>query len=954
MQAWHQRPMQCVLCTFRRIAPSARRISSSRTLSLEIRRQKIKPAAGFDRRERDHKRQDSAEPVRGKHGQPVIRKYGKGDNISHLSDAEEKQKQASHIQKNIQTLEHRLRARTPTVSGNGTTSDMDRLDPTGQLWPAYRAYILSLKEKVATSKRPSNDQRMWDTLSSTNNESLEKELYFGFLDFAIKPPSADEFSKSKSMPVDLRYPTEWYASARRAQRVIHLHVGPTNSGKTYNALKRLQETKNGFYAGPLRLLAHEVYSRFRANGIACDLVTGDDVRLDEDADTKVYASTVEMVNTSRHHEVAVIDEIQMMGSEDRGWAWTRAFLGANANEVHLCGEERVVPLIRELCASMGDALQIHQYKRLNPLRCMSRSLRGNIKLLRKGDCVVAFSIMELHALRRQIELETNRRCAIVYGSLPPETRAQQADLFNDPDNDYDFLVASDAIGMGLNLSVKRIIFSSTSKFDGTKTVQLTIPQIKQIAGRAGRYRSAHQDKNKTSATTTDAKDAADENVGLVTCIDETDLPIIRDALATEAPPMRKAGIVPPAEYLQEYSTQLPPGIPFEYLMRKVSHAATIHPRFFLCDIRDKLKNARIVDDVPNLTIEQRVNITAAPLGGRDPKHAKCLQALSRVIAQNKLVTVADIPEIPLEVLAQEPQHERRYLEELESLHKCLILYLWLSYRFTAVLRDQPMAAHAKDLTEQRINLTLRAFSANPRLRQRLRKIKEQQKDFVAPAVPEKAEAQATAEPTYDPERQSRVDEKDRDQYEDNSNPFMLDGQADETVEEHFREPASMEAPYGAEPGSETQPDSNSLTSKTPIHDTLPVTGNLDMTRPEDPMQQQISSAINEANMFHARSTNPASGLPEIDADTHDLDMTSGTQTADQEPAFQERLPPDRDTSDEVIIDPAEAEAIAQIEDKEEGVDMSTESESGTTRIPERNEDADEEEVEQPKAASGSA
>ena len=235
------------------------------------------------------------------------------------------------------------------------------------------------------------------------------------------------------------------------QREIHLHVGPTNSGKTYHALKRLEESGNGLYAGPLRLLAHEVYSRFNNKGTPCDLITGDDVRISEGNNAKLSSHTVEMVDCSRAVEVAVIDEIQMIAADDRGWAWTRALLGTRAKELHLCGETRVIPLIRELAASMGDTLEIHHYDRLNPLKAMSRSLRGNLKDLRRGDCIVCFSVLGIHAMKKQIEVETGRRVAIVYGSLPPEIRAQQAALFNDPNNDYDFLVASDAIGMGLNL-----------------------------------------------------------------------------------------------------------------------------------------------------------------------------------------------------------------------------------------------------------------------------------------------------------------------------------------------------------------------------------------------------------------------------------------------------------------------------------------------------------------------
>ena len=110
-----------------------------------------------------------------------------------------------------------------------------------------------------------------------------------------------------------------------------------------------------------------------------------------------------------------------------------------------------MPLIRELAASMGDELEVHTYKRLTPLETMPTSLRRRLYNLRKGDCVVVFSRVGIHAMKKEIENVTQKRVAVVYGSLPPEIRAQQARLFNDPDNDYDILVASDAIGMGLNL-----------------------------------------------------------------------------------------------------------------------------------------------------------------------------------------------------------------------------------------------------------------------------------------------------------------------------------------------------------------------------------------------------------------------------------------------------------------------------------------------------------------------
>jgi ATP-dependent RNA helicase SUPV3L1/SUV3 len=287
--------------------------------------------------------------------------------------------------------------------------------------------------------------------ASRGKNTLETRLRYLFYAQACGGRfTAAELENQKEV-ADLRYPAEWYPATREMPRTVHMHVGPTNSGKTYHALKRLEEVESGIYLGPLRLLAHEVYTRLNAKGKACALITGEEQRMPEGSRPDMFSCTVEMAPLNTKFDVAVIDEIQMINHRERGWAWTQAFLGLQAKEIHLCGEARTVPLMRELCALVGDKVHVHEYKRLTPLEIEPRSLGGRLNRLEKGDCIVAFSVLGIHALRREVEKKTGKKCAIVYGSLPPETRAQQARLFNDPDNNYDFLVASDAIGMGLNL-----------------------------------------------------------------------------------------------------------------------------------------------------------------------------------------------------------------------------------------------------------------------------------------------------------------------------------------------------------------------------------------------------------------------------------------------------------------------------------------------------------------------
>lgn len=268
---------------------------------------------------------------------------------------------------------------------------------------------------------------------------------------------------------DYSHPAEWYPKTLALRRKVIMHVGPTNSGKTYNALRALAGARLGVYAGPLRLLAVEVFDRFNNGTIlpldadpnaapgthkrVCNLVTGEEIRM-VDEDAGLTSCTVEMLSSLTRYDVAVIDEIQMLTDPERGGAWTSAVLGACAAELHLCGEASVVPLVQEMLKDTGDEVIVNHYERLTPLVPALSSLHGNLKAIQKGDCVVAFSRNRIFSLKKAIEEKTGMRCALAYGRLPPEVRSEQAELFNNPDSGYDVLVGSDAIGMGLNLCVQ--------------------------------------------------------------------------------------------------------------------------------------------------------------------------------------------------------------------------------------------------------------------------------------------------------------------------------------------------------------------------------------------------------------------------------------------------------------------------------------------------------------------
>jgi ATP-dependent RNA helicase SUPV3L1/SUV3 len=565
---------------------------------------------------------------------------------------------------------------------------------------------------------PTLIQRLRKAYLASNLKGLEAVLKYSLETFVRNNGFSKVARENQQRLADFRYPIGWYSEARTIQREIHLHVGPTNSGKTYHALKRLEAAQSGVYAGPLRLLAHEVYTLLNAKNKLCALITGEERRIPEGTEGYLTSCTVEMIPLNKFVDVAVIDEIQMIGDISRGWAWTHAFLGVKAKEVHLCGELRTVPLIKQLCAMTGDSLKIHKYERLSPLQVMNSSLKGDLRNLQKGDAIILFSRIAIHAMRKDIERITGKRCAVVYGSLPPETRAQQANLFNDPNNDYDFLVASDAVGMGLNLSIKRIVFECTSKTDDTGFRTLQISEIKQIAGRAGRYRTAAQAvmdslnslQERPHAESPVALDIVQKKapgtVGLVTTLQDYDMPILQKAMSSEAPPLAAAGICALDDIIARFAAYFPSGTPLSYILLRLHEISSINSLFFLCTLREHLDIADAIQEY-DLTIDDRLIFISAPASFRQQGVESVVKALAKRVADQSGGELLDIKEINLELLDEAVDVENKeYLRKLENLHSALTLYLWLSYRFAGVFRSQALGFHVKSLVEEKIEACL--------------------------------------------------------------------------------------------------------------------------------------------------------------------------------------------------------------------------------------------------------
>ena len=269
--------------------------------------------------------------------------------------------------------------------------------------------------------------------------------------------------------------------ARAMRRRFILHLGPTNSGKTYEGVGRLHGARNGIYLGPLRLLAAEQFETLNLQDVPCSLVTGEEQIWVPGS--RVQSSTVEMADLKEHYDVAVIDECQMIADRDRGGAWTAAILGLCAEEIHLCASPDAEGLLTRIIEDCGDELTIVRHHRMTPLEVEKGGFEFPASV-RPGDALIVFSKARVHAVAAELRRK-GWRVALIYGALPPDVRRDQAERFLS--GDAEVVVSTDAIAMGMNLPIERVVFLESEKFDGDIVRPLLDSEIKQIAGRAGRY-----------------------------------------------------------------------------------------------------------------------------------------------------------------------------------------------------------------------------------------------------------------------------------------------------------------------------------------------------------------------------------------------------------------------------------------------------------------------------------
>ena len=266
---------------------------------------------------------------------------------------------------------------------------------------------------------------------------------------------------------------------KQSDRIIAL-LGPTNTGKTYVAIEKMLKHETGIFGLPLRLLAREVYdkcvSKVGTEKVA--LITGEEKIIPSTAD--YFICTVESMPKDKEVDFVAIDEIQMCADRERGHIFTQRLLESRGSKLTMfLGSQIMENIIRDLVVNV-------EFEKKERYSKLSYSGVKKISKLDRKVAVIAFSIEEVYAIAELVRRQKGG-AAVIMGSLSPKTRNSQVGLYQSGDVDY--LIATDAIGMGLNMDINEIYFSNLKKFDGKKTRRLNLIEMSQIAGRAGRFKN---------------------------------------------------------------------------------------------------------------------------------------------------------------------------------------------------------------------------------------------------------------------------------------------------------------------------------------------------------------------------------------------------------------------------------------------------------------------------------
>ena len=470
--------------------------------------------------------------------------------------------------------------------------------------------------------------------------------------------------------------------ARELRRKLILHIGPTNSGKTYQAMKALERADTGYYLAPLRLLALEGYEELKKAGVASSLITGEEQLLDEEA-THI-SSTIEMLNFETDVDVCVIDEVQMIDDRDRGWAWANGIIGAPAKTVIMTGSSNVREAVIALAEYLNEPLEIIEFERKNPLELLAHATP--ISEIKAATAVIAFS--RANVLRLKQQLSKNYRVSVVYGNLSPEVRREEARRFREGETEV--LVATDAIAMGLNLPIKTILFSQGEKFDGVSQRPLIPSEIHQIAGRAGRY-GLHEK-------------------GYVGSLRPEVLVHLKKTFHEPAPMIGiPFNVMANLDHIKLVGGILEENALAEILRFFVKNMKFNGP-FRAANLEDMLEAAEMIDRY-QLDLATKFHLACAPLSLRSPFIVAAYERYLELLEKDEF-----IPYIPPSNLGSYADNMDELLEA-EDYVKEISLYLWLSYRFEESFFDAEKAKQTRVKLNNFIENSLKQSHFVPRCRQ---------------------------------------------------------------------------------------------------------------------------------------------------------------------------------------------------------------------------------------------
>ena len=461
--------------------------------------------------------------------------------------------------------------------------------------------------------------------------------------------------------------------ARSMNRKLILHIGPTNSGKTYKATQRLKDADTGCYLAPLRLLALEGYEDLKEKGVSVSLITGEEEIVNEDASH--ISSTIEMLNFEIDVDVCVIDEVQMLADRERGWAWANAIIGVPAHEVIMTGSQNSKDAIIALAEYLGEELEIIEFQRKNSLNLNESITKENE--VQEATAIIAFSRKDVLKLKKRFSNQFT--VSVVYGNLSPEVRREEARRFRD--GETKILIATDSIAMGLNLPIKTVLFYKAEKFDGIQRRELLASEIAQISGRAGRY-GMHE-------------------VGFVGALDEDVFSIIKSkfhsSIESIKPPLK---VMANIEHIKLVSTILEEDSLENILQFFVKYMEFNGP-FDAVSLDNMLRASKIVDKY-KIDLEMKFQLSCAPVNLNSPYILKAYQSYV-VLLEKKKPILYEMPTLKNRVASSLSE-----LLHIEDIVKEISLYLWLCYRFEEYFIDAKKAKESRAILNKYIENSLQA------------------------------------------------------------------------------------------------------------------------------------------------------------------------------------------------------------------------------------------------------